>query len=138
MTGPCTLRDRENKTLGALPVDFLTLVHQWWDVWWNHLDSQSELECDVTQISLTIGMPNGRVYLFNIHERMEQMWLSSPVSGGHHFTYQLVPVADAQSPGFPCPQPYGHWIDTRAQKRLQDMIMQEWQEHYAIHIPWLG
>lgn len=129
------------QTNTSLPIPFVDLVHQWWDAWWKHLDMYPDLECDVTSTAFTIVMPNTRVYLFNLHERLEQMWLSSPISGGHHFVYHMTidqSPDGAVKPTTVLPKPWGQWLDTRTNQRLQDMVMQEWRDHYAIDVPWLG
>jgi frataxin-like iron-binding protein CyaY len=35
--------------------------------------------------SLTLLLPDRKIYLFNVHAGMQQLWMSSPISGGRHF-----------------------------------------------------
>jgi len=54
-------------------------------------------------------------HLFNIHQGMEQVWMSSPFSGGRHFFYQA-----------------SSWIDTRSGEELGQVFKTELYTHYQI------
>lgn len=51
-----------------------------------------DMTADIEDGVLRIEFQDGRVYLFNRHEPLRQLWLSSPVSGAWHFT--LAPMMD--------------------------------------------
>lgn len=50
-------------------------------------DSAFELDVDTTGDSINIEFPDGSKYLINIHASSKEIWISSPLSGGSHFTY---------------------------------------------------
>ena len=50
-------------------------------------DSAFELDVDATGDSLKIEFADGSKYLINIHASSEEIWISSPLSGGGHFAY---------------------------------------------------
>ena len=79
------------------------------------IETIDRLDYDETEHSLTIHLPDQRVYLFNIHQGMEQVWLSSPFSGGRHFSYQMP-----------------SWSDTRSGEDLLTVLKTELQTHYHI------
>lgn len=47
----------------------------------------SDLEIDFVENNITIETENEKVFVISIHEPTNQIWLSSPVSGAHHFIY---------------------------------------------------
>lgn len=50
------------------------------------LDQFNEkLEIDLVDNSLTIEFDDEKVFIISIHEPTQQIWLSSPISGAHHF-----------------------------------------------------
>ena len=65
------------------------------------------LEIDEMSDGLSIIGPTGH-YLLNYHGVAHQLWLSSPVSGAHHFNYQ--------DPD---------WICTRTDQPLLDVLDRE-------------
>lgn len=50
-------------------------------------DSNGEIEIDFLQGILHIELPAGEQYIINKHSPTRQIWLSSPVSGAHHFSW---------------------------------------------------
>lgn len=50
-------------------------------------DSGYSLDMDVSDSILSVELPSGDNYVINIHHASEQIWVSSPVSGGSHFSY---------------------------------------------------
>ena len=44
------------------------------------------LEIDFFDNNITIEIDDGRVFVISIHEPSKQIWLSSPLSGAHHFS----------------------------------------------------
>ena len=67
--------------------------------------------------SLTIHFGHGYTYLFNIHKGLEQLWVSSPISGGRHFVW-CQSLHEKKDP-YP-------WIDTRNQEYLMHVLDKEW------------
>ena len=50
------------------------------------LDQFNEkLEIDLVDNNLTIEFDDDKVFIISIHEPTQQIWLSSPLSGAHHF-----------------------------------------------------
>jgi len=49
-------------------------------------DTDALLEVDLEGGILTIEIEDGRQWLISKHEPSGEMWLSSPISGGLHFT----------------------------------------------------
>lgn len=47
----------------------------------------SAIEIDFVENNVTIETDNGKVFVISIHEPTSQIWLSSPISGAHHFIY---------------------------------------------------
>lgn len=50
-------------------------------------DSEYKLEIDLLDGILNIELPDGGQYVINKHDASMQIWLSSPVSGATHFSY---------------------------------------------------
>ena len=61
-----------------------------------------DLDVDQGEGLLTIELEDGGQYVINKHAPNCQIWLSSPVSGAHHFDYD---------------ETAGGWVDTRAVSR---------------------
>jgi frataxin len=38
---------------------------------------------------LTITLPDDRTFIVNKHAASSELWLASPISGGHHFAYDM-------------------------------------------------
>ncbi len=66
-----------------------------------------ELEVDETSEGLSI-LANSGQYLLNYHSVTDQLWLSSPVSGAHHFHCKG-----------------NDWLCTRTNKSLTVLLQQE-------------
>ncbi len=65
---------------------------------------ENSYDADYVGGSLLINHTKGQ-FLLNYHGVMDQIWLSSPLSGAHHFVYQ-----DDQ------------WICTRTGRDLEDIL----------------
>lgn len=50
-------------------------------------DTDYNLEIDLLDGILNIELPDGSKYVINKHNVSMQIWLSSPVSGASHFSY---------------------------------------------------
>lgn len=94
---------------------------------------------------LRLIMPDQRVYLFNVHRGIQQLWLSSPISGGHHFVWTNInPMEGAETSV--CQSEHKTkvvaaqiavqgWQDTRGRASLMTLMAQEWQAVFGL--PWL-
>ncbi len=51
------------------------------------LDAAGDLELEYQDGIITITIPSGKQFIINKHTPSQQIWLSSPVSGGLHFPY---------------------------------------------------
>ena len=47
------------------------------------------VEADILDEILTIELLGNRQYVINKQSYAQQIWLSSPISGAHHFSYDL-------------------------------------------------
>ena len=59
------------------------------------LDAAGELELEYQNGIITITLDSGKQLIINKHAPSQQIWLSSPISGGLHFFYivhKLIPV----------------------------------------------
>lgn len=50
-------------------------------------DENGTLEVEYAGGVMTINLPSGQQYIVNKHTASKQIWLSSPKSGGLHFSY---------------------------------------------------
>jgi len=81
-------------------------------------DSAFELDVDATGDSLSIEFSDGSKYLINIHASSEEIWVSSPVSGASHFSYD---------------EEDGTWKDSN-ETDLCEMVTEELEELSGISI----
>ena len=51
-------------------------------------DEEGVLEVELVSGMLTITLPSGQQFVVNRHGPSQQIWLSSPLSGGLHFDYE--------------------------------------------------
>jgi iron donor protein CyaY len=51
-------------------------------------DSLYQLEIDFIDGVVNIELQDGKEYVINRHDASSQIWLSSPFSGAHHFSYE--------------------------------------------------
>lgn len=65
-----------------------------------------DLDCDDMRLELSFA--NNRILLLNYHQTTEQLWMSSPISGAHHFVYQE-----------------GTWICMRSGRQLIALLSEE-------------
>jgi CyaY protein len=68
---------------------------------------EKNLDFQETSESIQIPSPQG-IYLMNSQKALHQLWLSSPISGAHHFVWQS-----------------GQWTSTRAETTLQTILANE-------------
>jgi len=67
-------------------------------------DLEDTWDADYTEGALLIGHSKGQ-FLLNYHGTMDQIWLSSPISGAHHFSCK-----DSK------------WVCTRTNKELLNIL----------------
>ncbi len=53
-------------------------------------DESGDLELDYQEGAITITLDSGKQFIVNRHAPTQQIWLSSPISGGLHFSYDEV------------------------------------------------
>lgn len=51
-------------------------------------DAQGAMEVEYADGVITVELPDGKTYIINKHSAMQQIWMSSPISGGVHFRYE--------------------------------------------------
>ncbi len=67
-------------------------------------------EVDLEGGILNIELDDGRVFIINKHSPNRQIWLSSPLSGAHHFSFD---------------QGSGEWVSTRDSGQLLNLLEDE-------------
>jgi len=65
-------------------------------------------DVDLLEDSVIITLPAGQQYVINKHGVTQQIWVSSPFSGAHHFVYQN-----------------DQWTCTRTHIRLEDFLLDQ-------------
>ncbi len=53
----------------------------------DELDASGDLELEYQNGIITITLESGKQFIVNKHAPSQQIWLSSPLSGGLHFSY---------------------------------------------------
>ncbi|MCA3249559.1 MAG: iron donor protein CyaY [Rhodospirillaceae bacterium] len=79
-----------------------------------------DYEVDWGHDVLTLTLPNGRQYVINKHRASQQIWVSSPISGGWHFAW------DAGS---------ASWQSTRTSQELLALLLAELPDLSLPHTP---
>jgi len=51
-------------------------------------DQSGALDAEYQNGVITLTLPSGKQYIISKHTASRQIWLSSPVSGGLHFSYK--------------------------------------------------
>ena len=77
---------------------------------------QDDVDSDLINGILTITLHNGQQYIINKHTPSQQIWLSSPFSGAHHFYYN---------------QDISSWINTRNKCDLDKFVNSEFIAYVA-------
>jgi frataxin len=54
----------------------------------DRLDGMKMLDVDGDALNFTVTLPNKKQYVINFHALTEQIWVSSPLSGAHHFAFK--------------------------------------------------
>jgi len=63
------------------------IAHNLLEVISTKLEGVDELEVDFDGKILSIETATGQQYLLNFHGPTNQLWLSSPITGAHHFEW---------------------------------------------------
>ncbi len=71
------------------------------------LEIMFNFDVDIETEKLSVATPKG-TFLMNYHGVMDQIWLSSPLTGAHHFA-----LIDSK------------WQCTRSQQLLEDVLLQD-------------
>jgi frataxin len=66
---------------------FHILADQWLAMAEDVLEGVETLDVEYQHGVLTVVLPSGPTFVVNKHAPMKQLWLSSPISGGLHFSY---------------------------------------------------
>ena len=69
-------------------------------------------DVDILEDAVLVTLSKGTQYVINRHGVTQQIWLSSPFSGAHHFVYQE-----------------GRWRCTRTHVVLEDLLLDERNSH---------
>ncbi len=73
-----------------------------------------EAEVDLFEDSLIVQLTDGKQYLLNKHGVTQQIWLSSPFTGAHHFVFKN-----------------NGWYCTRTDRPLDEILFKERDEYAA-------
>ena len=70
----------------------------------DQLESQTDLDVELEGSQLTIYNNKRQTFLLNFHTPTNQLWLSSPVTGAHHFCWKDM------------------WVSTRTEVSLVEIL----------------
>ncbi len=73
-------------------------------------DLGGDLDVDIDGGVLTIELASGGCYVINKHNPNRQIWVSSPLSGAHHFDYD---------------EARRQWVSTRSDATLAGLLASE-------------
>ena len=90
--------------------EFETLAERTLRGYATRIEDALEVDVDLRGGILTIELDDGRQYVLNKHAPNKQLWLSSPLSGASHYTYD--------------PATHG-WLSTREGPPLADLLAAE-------------
>lgn len=69
---------------------------------------EADYDCTFGENSLTINLKNGDFYNIHYHESLNEIWMTSPESGVHHFVFIE-----------------GKWICTKTDEALDAILVKE-------------
>ena len=116
--------------------DFISRVQRTWVQWMNALETLDTLDCEETAQSFSIILPNHKIYLFNQHTGLQQLWMSSPISGGRHFVCRTH-GSSVDPEDTACTQKDGmffNWVDTRNHKIIESYLNEEFKKYWNIDL----
>lgn len=96
---------------------FQTKAQDFFDQLTQCLQRLAHVDYDETPESFLMTLPDGRIYLFNAYKPLEQLWMSSPISGGRHFIYKE-----------------GQWVDTRNTESIWEILTKELRQAYGYEL----
>ncbi len=79
-------------------------------------DTDYILDTDLLGGILHIELPEGGQYVINKHDPSKQIWMSSPISGASHFSYDGT-----------------HWVDSKGHE-LHNMLASELKNNAGISV----
>lgn len=90
---------------------YRTLVEECLGYWLDIFEeSEGFDELDLADGVLQAETEDGKTFILNRHVPLRQVWLSSPVSGAHHYAYD---------------EASGRWLSTRGGEALADRLAQD-------------
>lgn len=100
---------------------FDTQTEALFDTLVSHIEAQVP-DCihDQTEGRLTLTLPDNSCYLLHQNNVLQQIWLSSPVSGAHHYTYDRV---------------RGAWVSVRNQEDILEVRLLTELKHRPQTLP---
>lgn len=69
--------------------------------------------------ALNIKMPDEKIYAIHRHDTLEEIWLSSPHSGGHHYKWA---------------QDKKNWFCRRNNSFFPNFLFEEWAQYYLLKV----
>tara|TARA_S200000501_G_C20380111_1_gene550104 strand:- start:29 stop:343 length:315 start_codon:yes stop_codon:yes gene_type:complete len=67
-------------------IDFITHAKNTLNIIFEKINNlEGDIEVDLVENNLNIELGDQRIFIVSIHEPTKQIWLSSPISGAHHF-----------------------------------------------------
>jgi frataxin-like iron-binding protein CyaY len=127
--------------------DFIERIHLTWSHWIAHFEKFPSIDSEETDQSLTLLLPDRKIYLFNMHAGMQQLWMSSPISGGRHFASSpeevlvgaitdALPIINSPLNSLKSDDMLGnfYWRDTRNGQIIEDVLNQEFEADHGIQL----
>ena len=81
------------------------------------IDDDGGVDIELADGILTVTLQNGKQFLINRHKPSQQLWLSSPLSGGLHFDYDETEKAWVLEDG--------RRLDTLLKAELEILLLEE-------------
>lgn len=90
--------------------DFINVVTEYLEKLLETIESNywEFVDCELTSDVLYINTENNGVFIINRNVPKQELWLSSPISGGAHFSYLN-----------------GEWVNTRTKDQFETLLFQE-------------
>jgi len=115
--------------------EFIERIQHTWIQWMHSLENIHALDCEETAQSLSIILPNHKTYLFNQHSGLQQLWMSSPISGGRHFVSRIEDPKNLDENACAQTKPmFFNWVDTRSHKIIESYLNEEFQKYWNIDL----
>lgn len=90
--------------------DFINIVGEYLEQLLERIESHywEVADCELTSEVLHINTEHNGVFIINRNVPKQELWLSSPISGGAHFAYLN-----------------GDWINTRTKEQFETLLFKE-------------